>query len=73
MKLTLAFLLTVVAATASAASVDVGLVNRQQSCLNKGTSCGPQSPTDPEGPPCCSGLTCRSTFAPVGGNGKVCQ
>ncbi|CCF47263.1 hypothetical protein CH063_15721 [Colletotrichum higginsianum] len=37
------------------------------------TSCGPQSPTDPEGPPCCSGLTCRTTFAPVGGNGKVCQ
>ncbi|KAJ0375909.1 hypothetical protein COL26b_005884 [Colletotrichum chrysophilum] len=38
MKFTLAFVLTLVAA-ASAASVDVGLVQRQDNCASKGDFC----------------------------------
>ncbi|KAK1851229.1 hypothetical protein CCHR01_06164 [Colletotrichum chrysophilum] len=67
MKFTLAFVLTLVAA-ASAASVDVGLVQRQDNCASKGANCGGSGDRG-----CCSGTTCKSTYAPVGGVGMICQ
>ncbi|KAF4413468.1 hypothetical protein CFRS1_v009317 [Colletotrichum fructicola] len=54
MKFTLAFVLTLVAA-ASAASVDVGLVQRQDNCASKGANCG-----GPGDRGCCSGTTCKT-------------
>ncbi|KAG7050935.1 hypothetical protein JMJ77_0001565 [Colletotrichum scovillei] len=74
MKFTLATLLTIVAAV-SAASVDIGLIARQDNCASKGgkspltltPNCG-----DVGDRACCSGTTCQTTRAPVGGVGMIC-
>ncbi|KAF4783016.1 hypothetical protein HER10_EVM0005331 [Colletotrichum scovillei] len=66
MKFTLATLLTIVAAV-SAASVDIGLIARQDNCASKGANCG-----DVGDRACCSGTTCQTTRAPVGGVGMIC-
>ncbi|KAK2039713.1 hypothetical protein LZ31DRAFT_558532 [Colletotrichum somersetense] len=42
-----------------------------QNCGRSGDSCG--DPANNENVPCCSGLRCAGTLAPVGGNGQVCQ
>ncbi|KAL2884431.1 hypothetical protein SGCOL_000378 [Colletotrichum sp. CLE4] len=75
MKFTLATLLTLVAAV-SAASVDIGLITRQDNCASKGgKSSAPLTPNcgDVGDRGCCAGTTCQTTRAPVGGVGMICQ
>ncbi|KAF6812217.1 hypothetical protein CPLU01_14945 [Colletotrichum plurivorum] len=72
MKFTLATFLTLVVAASAVpadAGAGAGLLERQLECGKKGFSC--DLPGDLVG--CCAGLTCRTTNAPVGGNGKACQ
>ncbi|KAK2024231.1 hypothetical protein LX32DRAFT_643826 [Colletotrichum zoysiae] len=60
MKVTITFLFTLFAAFSAA-----------QTCGRAGDNCG--SPETNENSPCCAGLQCRGTLAPVGGNGRICQ
>ncbi|TDZ13946.1 hypothetical protein C8035_v003023 [Colletotrichum spinosum] len=66
LKFSFAVLLTVVAAVSAVPNSK--LSQRGVDCADKGANCG-----GPGDRGCCAGTTCKSTFAPVGGVGKICQ